>query len=81
LDLNPSPTIQLWQECWCPSPSKRLTSQQDLSSSQEGRDVLGNKQLLWPYKKPVKGQTRKRRKKEKKTQIKRGKSREQKNPK
>ena len=26
---------------------------------QEGRDILGNNQLLWPYKRPVKGQTNK----------------------
>jgi len=57
-DLNPSPTVQPWQDCWCPSPSKRLTPQQDLSSSQEGRDVLKNHLLFGP----IKGQRRASRK-------------------
>jgi len=57
-DQNPSLTVQPWQDCWCPSPSKRLTPQQDLSSSQEGRDVLKNHLLYGP----IKGQRRASRK-------------------
>ncbi|KAL9381830.1 hypothetical protein Peur_024865 [Populus x canadensis] len=34
---NPPPTVQLWRDCWCPSPTKTPTPQATLILIRKGK--------------------------------------------